>query len=958
LISVFKINSPVILVKSCDTERSVSILTLSKISEYNIVQSKYWVKGEIFLGKLKYLKFNMNHVKTLRIISLFFLIGFLPILLLAVIAVRFYEKTDYQSLLASEESAISYLHKNITLDLNKISSDLAFLAHGIELEKIWLGNGIDQEQKERFDRIFHGLCRFSKLYDQVRLLDDNGQEIIRVNFNDGHPSLISSSKLQSKKGRYYFSETLELDNGQIFISPLDLNKEHGQIETPHKPMLRIATPVFDNSGKKRGIILLNYLGKKLLSILSKQDQLTSYNKLMLVNHEGYWLYTDDQEKIFGFMFPDRQDLTIAKVFPKAWQKIKKNDSAQFTNSNGIFTVRTIDPRLTSQQNGKSNIDQRLYGYNKPWKIISYIPTTTLQVRNEQLWQGIVLFICFAGGVIFFGSWVIANNITRRQLAQQEIIQKNERLCKAIKNVEVANNAKGEFLANMSHEIRTPMNGILGMTRLVMGMKLGRKQKDLLSNVLYSAESLLGILNDILDFSKIESGKLSLDSCNFSLETMLDNIISFLAFQAVEKNIYLKNNTNFATVPKYIIADELRMRQILVNLIGNAIKFTKIGGVTLNVEVEKIDNNDFALKFSVTDTGIGIAPDKQKVVFGSFSQADSSTAREFGGTGLGLAISQSLVKMMGGKIAMKSQERRGSTFYFTITVQAGEKEERNHAANVLGSKYNNLRILLVEDNRINQDLAKILLEQDEQHVTVADNGLIALQLLGNEEFDVILMDMQMPQMNGIIATQIFRDCEKGKTGSRAIDKHLEEKIITKYKGKHIPIIAMTANALEKDRQKCFEAGMNDFLTKPFMPENLHNKLNKLSIHINASMVPVDLVSEAKIQDEKQNTNFHSKAFQHLKSIYEIDDSTIEKLLERAYNTITEDLSVLAKTLHDDDLKGIQKTVHSLKGALVSLGCEKLSKQAQDIEFISSIDDSKQQEIVKDFIHQIKALVISK
>jgi two-component system, sensor histidine kinase len=409
--------------------------------------------------------------------------------------------------------------------------------------------------------------------------------------------------------------------------------------------------------------------------------------------------------------------------------------------------------------------------------------------------------------------------------------KNEELIHQLKESNIvaqqATEAKSRFLANMSHEIRTPMNGILGLTRLVLGMELGKEQHRLLSNALYSAENLLEILNDILDFSKIEAGQLSLDLHDFNFVTMLENLTSSFAFQVEDKGIYIQNKTDFILVPHYICADELRIRQVLINLIGNAIKFTRQGGVTIEIKVLEQVEQKITLYFSVTDTGIGLSPEAKKTIFESFAQADSSTSREFGGTGLGLTISRQLIEMMGGSLEVESEKGQGCHFYFTLIVSQAEEVKEQNSIKESASKHSNLRILLVEDDKINQMVASIILKQDAQQVNIANNGIEALEILAYQEFDLILMDMQMPKMDGLMTTSIIRRCEKNDSSNQLIPDKIKENLLDKLKNKHIPIIAMTANVLDSDREKCQQAGMDDFLNKPFAMEELYAALNKLN-----------------------------------------------------------------------------------------------------------------------------------
>ncbi len=388
----------------------------------------------------------------------------------------------------------------------------------------------------------------------------------------------------------------------------------------------------------------------------------------------------------------------------------------------------------------------------------------------------------------------------------------------------ASQAKTNFLANMSHDIRTPMNGIIGMTRLVLDGELNKNQQSLLKSVMFSAESLLGLLNDILDLSKIEAGQLALGCHDLCLDSILDNLVSSMSFMAAEKNNNLSYSLDQKKLPTYIKTDELRLRQILTNLIGNALKFTDSGRVEVRVELKEVLGEKLVLLFSIADTGIGISNEKQTEIFNSFTQAEASTSRKYGGTGLGLAISKKLVELMGGEIWVESEQGVGSTFYFTTVVWFGEKVVVDELlpSRSSGHKYSH-NVLLVEDNMINQELARIILEREGHTVRIAANGLQALSELSRNDFDVVLMDIQMPEMDGISATTIIRQCENGQTDDIQIDSSIIEPLARRLVGRHVPIIAMTANAMSGDRKKCMDAGMDDYLTKPFMPDQISQVL---------------------------------------------------------------------------------------------------------------------------------------
>jgi signal transduction histidine kinase/ActR/RegA family two-component response regulator len=853
------------------------------------------------------------------------------------------KKQTEKELLVEGERNLERLMQFIDKEYETVSQDLAFLSRNPAFSSYLEDEPIIQRQAIEKALLAYGEIRGS--YTKIRLIDTTGVERLKLDYKNNTATL--NSELQYKGDRYYFEGSRKLKYGEIYISYFDLNMEFGEYSKPYQPVLRFSTPFRNRDNKIVGYVVLSFDGKSIINFshqLETREQLEIY----LLTSKGGYMKGQYPEWDWGFLF-ETDDRSFQGSYPDLWKNITDYKDAALVSENiGLVAFRRFVP-----SNFLSNKMPVVREEDNYWYLLCVHPAEVVSEFMFGIRRDLTLYALIVLGTILpiiaalFRNLIHKNdelNLTlvkleksnadlmesqselhqnlsqmkeltqEKEEAIEELEIKERELTIAKNSAEQATKAKTNFLATMSHEIRTPMNAVLGMADLLKRTRLSDEQNELVKTIQLSGDALLTVINDILDFSRIQSGKMTIDSHPFELEKVVVD-----AFRIVENRIQGKAMEMIYTIdnslPRVAISDESRIRQVLLNLLSNAAKFTDEGFIAVRVlanpEQKGLKGN---ILFQVEDSGMGIPPEKQNLLFQPFNQLDSSITRKHGGSGLGLAISRTIVEQMGGEIQVESKSGKGSVFSFSVEVgfpnadvsfnetelegqkimflglhpyqsealeklvlsrgasivREGDREtpevlvcdflrskggmvELGQSQNIMlnvprslmqetpteqihwiytpvdqrmlikaltgkmpqvnyqdqdsaGAKESieqgDIRILLAEDNLVNQRLANMLLGRMGYECDAVENGLEAVNAVQNRPYDLVLMDIQMPELDGLEATRRIR---------------------AKFGRQHI-IIALTANAMEGDREHYLREGMDDYMSKPIRFDALQSKLN--------------------------------------------------------------------------------------------------------------------------------------
>ncbi|MDM8566125.1 response regulator [Candidatus Halobeggiatoa sp. HSG11] len=777
------------------------------------------------------MKFH-QHIRN-KLVFGFLLATLIPVLIIGIYAMQTSVNVLHERELDIQTETIKIFKNNIETFLSSTKKDLIFLSHSYPLQHyLYLYNKKSLETtRQALEQEFLAFAKSRNIYHQIRYLDETGQEIVRIDTNDDRTEIITN--LQNKGKRYYFTETASLPKGQIFVSSLDLNREHGQIETPYKPVIRYATPVFYPNGNKAGIIIINVDANQFLH---------SLKGVSLIDQNGFYLsHPKDNNKCWG----GPQDLNtnynfLTKEHPELAEQIKLNTKGSIRTDNLMLTYRRI---LVSG-----------IGY---WVLITEQPLTYISptIRSFMTTFIIILVLTILVSLvlaIFISKFItkpieILTNVTEqvgagnRQIRVQEqgrdeigILEKGfnsmldsvhayeEDLNKTKQEAQSANLAKSRFLANMSHELRTPLNAIIGYGEMLQEeiADLGEIElsKDI-EKIHLAGKHLLANINDILDISKIEAGKMELYAETFYLSNMVNDIVGTIR-PLLDKNedkleIYYSDNLG------EMHTDLTKIRQVLLKLLSNASKFSNQKSTIFLEVIREIDD---WIVFKVKDCGIGMNTKQKKNLFNIFTQADSSTTRKYDGTGLGLAITNHFVRMMGGMINVESELGKGSTFTIRlpakVTLIQPENDE-NYPSEDMAVLGDGGTILVIDDELEVRKVLHNYLTKQGYRVEMAESGEEGLQLAEKILPDVIILDVMMPKMDGWEVLSYLKS-----------NKELAS----------IPVIILS---LMEDKSVAYSLGASDYLIKPITREQLSTVLQKYHFSLNESAPLIMVIDDDKV-----------------------------------------------------------------------------------------------------------------
>lgn len=705
-------------------------------------------------------------------------------------------------------------------------------------------------------------------------------------------------------------------------------KEHKSFEFVHRIICKQGTIkylhtrgelVFDKEGN---VVKINGTEQDITQ-RKKEEQLEqlasvaikSFNAVTIADKEGRIEWVNEGfTKLFGY--------SLEEVKGTYGEILRKGEKTGLSPENEFYNTLIKEKKPISYQNKNYSKTGEEY-----WVLTSLTPLINEKGEIEKIIS-------------------IDSDITKQKKAELDLIIANkiaehslnkgnkalEELHKAKQEVEKSLKVKEQFLANMSHEIRTPMNAIIGFTNLLLKTELKPENKQYLNAIKISGENLLVIINDILDFSKLELGKIMIESIPFKITQLTSTVIDLMLPKAIEKNIKISSAID-ENIPETLLGDPTRLNQILINLVGNAIKFTEEGGVKINISLINETKEDVGVHFSVIDTGIGIPPESIEKIFEGFTQASNDTTRKYGGTGLGLTITKQLIELQGGAISVVSKINNGSTFSFSLKFKRNDiknpgnsEEEEDQKEKFLLEK---VRVLLVEDNLFNQMLAEKVLENWHCAVEIAENGLIAVQKVESNQFDVILMDIQLPEMDGYQATSYIRN------------KMAAPKC-------NVPIIAMTAHAFAEEIEKCHRFGMDDYISKPFDENKLYEKILKVL----QKKEPKNLnVSQIKLEKIKNFSELVTK----VKSVHS-DSKFILKLISIFLNQTPPLLNSLKASIDNKDWKSVKILIHRIKPSVSFMEIKELDQIL--IEITKYLEEGSSLDKLPDLYKKAEGICIKK